>query len=74
MLDVVAEHGSEGVGAVAGRVVGHHSGDCDARFGEERSGMDSERSCGFFVLVRQAFEVGQPGAVINGVVQAHVAA
>ena len=53
VCDVRPECGGEDVRSVAGAVVGHHRGDGDAVFGEERPGSLPESCSGFFAFVRQ---------------------
>jgi hypothetical protein len=65
--------GGEGVapevGLVAGAVVGQDAGDGDSGGVEVGLGAVPERHGGVFALVGQDFAVGQPGVVIDGVVQ-----
>jgi hypothetical protein len=63
----------EGVGAVAGPVVGHHRANTDPSVGEKRLRPAPERGGGFLALVGELFGVGQPGVVVDSVVEEHVA-
>src|SRR5699024_1860738 len=73
VLDLLTEGVFEGVGAVAGAVVGHHAFDGDPAGFEVGVGSGPEAGGGFFALIGQDLGVGQPGVVIDGVVQVHVA-
>lgn len=72
MLGVRAQGGGEGPGAVAGPAIGEHGLDCDPVAGEERGGPGPEASGGFLLLVREDFRAGQPGVVIDSVVQVRI--
>jgi hypothetical protein len=73
MLDLWSQGGSEVLGPVAGAVVAHHCGDDDADVGEVGSGASPERGGGLLLLVVEDFGVGQPGVVVDGVMQEGVA-
>src|SRR4051812_18406681 len=70
----LAQRRGEDPGAVAGAVVGQDPLDAlDAGVGEERSGAAPEPGRGLLALVVEQLGVGQPGVVIDGVVQERVA-
>jgi hypothetical protein len=60
--------------AVARAVVCHHRADADAGIGEEGAGSLPEGGSCLFALVVQDFGVGEPGMVVDGVVEVGVAA
>ena len=73
VFDLDAKRLGEVVGSVARTVVGHHGRDRDAGVGEELSRSFPEPGSGLFAFVGQDFGIGQPGMVIDGVVQERVA-
>ena len=73
MLDVRAQGVFERVGAVAGAVVGQDPFDGDAAGFEIGVGAFPEPGRGLLLLIGQDLGVGEPGVVIDGVVQERVA-
>jgi hypothetical protein len=73
MLDL-AEGCGEVAGSIAGSVVGHYGGDGDASLSEERIRSNPEASRGLFAFVGEDLGVGEPGVVVNGMMQERVAA
>jgi hypothetical protein len=73
VLDIRAQGVFERVGAVAGAVVGQHPFDSDSAGLEVGVGAFPEPSCGFLLFVGEDFGIGQPGVVIDGVVQESIA-
>jgi hypothetical protein len=72
MFDVVAERFGEGLGPVAGAVVGHDCGDADAGCGEEGVGPEPERRGGLLAFIAELFGVGEATVVVERVVQVDV--
>src|SRR5699024_1436485 len=69
MLDRFAEGVVEESGPVARSVVSHHRGHGDASLLEEGVGSLPETGGSFFALIGQDLGIGQPGVVIDGVMQ-----
>ncbi len=69
-----AQGGVEHRRAVAGSVVGEHSADDDAVLGEEQFRSPPERGRGLFAVVGSDLRVGQPGVIVDRVVQVAAAA
>lgn len=64
----------EGVGSVAGAVVGHDFGDADTNACEVGAGAFPERCRGFFAFVGEDLGVREPGMIVDGVVEERVPA
>ena len=72
--DIISERCGEDVGPVTESVVGHHRRTLIPGVSEEDSGPSPERRCGLLAFVWELLGVGQPGVIVDGMVQEHVAA